>query len=192
MRVPSEFPGKGDGTPANHPQPRPPGRWATGSERRRGRRSSCPSPTRRPRRSPPGRDTPGSGASGLRLGPVVADADVDAERAGRGRTRRPSPRARAPATFDNSGSGTSSSSSSCTWSTSRAPLPSSREPPRDADHRDLDDVRVRALHDEVDGDALAEAARLRGSTRAARAPAGDGRAARSRSRRAPPARSSAR
>ena len=28
------------------------------------------------------------------------------------------------------------------------------------DHRDLDDVRVRALHDEVHGDALAEPARL--------------------------------
>src|SRR4051794_20774451 len=34
------------------------------------------------------------------------------------------------------------------------------QPACDVDHRDLDDVRIRALHDEVDGDALAEAARL--------------------------------
>ena len=56
--------------------------------------------------------------------------------------------------------GTSSRSSSCTWRTSRAARPSAREPPVDRDHRDLDHVRRGALHDGVDGEPLAERARL--------------------------------
>ena len=56
--------------------------------------------------------------------------------------------------------GTSSSSSSCTWSTRRVARPSSRSRSVNADHRHLDDVRVRPLHDEVDGEALAERAGL--------------------------------
>ena len=66
------------------------------------------------------------------------------------------------------------------------------QPVVDRDHRDLDDVRVRALHDEVHGDALAEAARLP----VRRAELGNRAAATEEARRvavlAPPARSSAR
>src|SRR3954463_11132355 len=98
----------------------------------------------------------GSESSALRLSPVVADPDVDGERrievGGAAHLG-----ADEVAHLRHLGLGELQQELVRHLDGEPCAAPLFLQPAGDADHRDLDDVRVRALHDEVDRDALSEA-----------------------------------